>query len=109
MPRHVGEPEDPRVGDELAQHAAAVREVADDLALVLVDADRQEAREPVPLVVEDAERRVARPGQLLRGAEHSAQDLLELVDVEQLVEDRDEAAGGRVHRAQASSRLCSMA
>ena len=34
IPRHICEPEDPRVRDDLAQHAAAVREVADHEALV---------------------------------------------------------------------------
>ena len=113
MLRQVGEPEDPRVRDQLAQYAAAARELADDLAPVLVDADGEEARERIALLVEKAERGVACPGQLLRGAEYAAQYLLELVDVEQLVEDRDEAAGGPIlgagHRAQASSSLCSMA
>ena len=74
----------------------------------VLDADGEEAHKAIPPAVEDAERGVARPDQLLRGAEDSTQNLLELVDVEQLVEDRDEATGGRIH-GQAWSNLCSMA
>ena len=109
----VGEPEDSRVRDQLAQHAAAEREVADDPAFVLVDPDGEEASECIALVVEEAERGVACAGQLLRGHQHAVKDLLELVDVEQLVEDRDKAAGCRilsaVHLVQPSSSLCSSA
>ena len=102
MPRQVGEPEDLRVRDELAQHAAAEREVADDLAFVLVDADGEEARERIPLLVEEAERGVACPGQLLCGAQHAARGHPRGRRRQAARKDRDEPAGGptsgRVHR-----------
>jgi hypothetical protein len=129
VPRHVAQPQDLRMGDQLAEHAAAAGQVADHLARRLVDAHREEPRQAVALVVQDAERRVLRAGQLLRRREHPAQHFLELLDVEELVQDRDEAAGGRVHGrctatlsgpdlaakmnagpgGQSSSRLCSIA
>ena len=104
MPRQVGKSQDLRMRDQLAQHAAADREVADRLSFVLVEADGEEAREPIALVVQKAERGVAGPGQLLRGAENAAQNFLQIVDVEQLVQDRDQAAGGPIL---SSSHWCS--
>ena len=81
MSRHVREPQDPRLRDELAQHTAAVREGSDDLALVLIDAGGDEARERIPLIVEHANCGVACPRQLLCGAQHPTEDIIELVDV----------------------------
>ena len=62
--RDVGEPQRPRVLDQHAEHAVPARQVADLAVRVLVDPDGQEALELLAALVEDADRRVARAGQL---------------------------------------------
>ncbi len=56
----AGQPQRPRILDQHAEDAAPAREVADRAPPLGVDAVREEALELAPLVVEDAERDVAR-------------------------------------------------
>ena len=66
MGAHVVESQRRRVADQLAEHAVAAREVPDRLALGAIDAASDEPLEPAPVLVEDADRRIARPGELAR-------------------------------------------
>ncbi len=63
-----------RVADQLAEQAPAPGEVADCLAGLLVDARGDEPLQLGTAGVEDAQRRVAGPGQLARHLEHSQQN-----------------------------------
>ena len=67
----IRQPQRLRVLDQRAQHAPPAREVADRAARVLVDARRQELFEPAVALVEDPQRRVARPRDLPRRLEHA--------------------------------------
>ena len=69
----VADPRQPqrlRSADQLAEDAAAARQRADPLAHLVVDPDGEEASQLALVVVEDAERRVPRPGELARGLDH---------------------------------------
>src|ERR687891_604148 len=64
MRAHVGEPQRLRVPDQDAEHAAPPRGLADLRPRRLVEADGEEALELPALLVENAERRVARAREL---------------------------------------------
>ena len=65
----VLEPQRHRMADQLAQHAAPPRQVADRSAFGFVDAEGEEPVELLATVVEDAERGIAGTGQLARDLE----------------------------------------
>ena len=67
----VGKAQRDRIEDQIAEHAAAARPLADPRARVIVDPRREKYGEAVPGIVEHAQRRVLRAGQLLRGLQHS--------------------------------------
>ena len=67
-----------RVVDQRAEDAAAARQRADHRVAGLVDAPREEPGQLGPRLVEDAERRVAGFGELLRRLEHSIEHLVEV-------------------------------
>ena len=87
----VGEPERVRMRDQLTQHATAARQVADGRGALLVDAEREEALELLAALVEDADGRVARAGQLARDLEHPLQQRLEVELGHQAAPDLDQA------------------
>jgi hypothetical protein len=64
--------------DQLAEHASPPRQVADLVAIVLVDADRYEPLELGPRLVGHAKCGVARSGQLAGGLEHATEHQLEV-------------------------------
>ena len=64
MGADILDPDRPRILDQQAEHAASPRQVADRLPCLVVDADRQEALELAPALVEHSEGGVARSGQL---------------------------------------------
>ena len=66
MRAHVGQPQRPRVGDQHAEHAAAVRQVADLRGGSPRRCRGEEPLEALPPLVEHADRRVARAGHLAR-------------------------------------------
>ena len=59
--------------DQRAEHAAPARQIADRAMGLLVDAGGEEALELRALLVEDAERGVARAGELSRGLQHAVE------------------------------------
>ena len=71
MGPHVGEPQRPRAVDQHAEHAAPARQVADRPVRVLVDPRGEKPLEAFALVVEYADRGVARAGQLTRALEQA--------------------------------------
>ena len=74
----VGHAQRPRVADEDAEDPVPSGQVADRAVGLRVDPAGQEALELPAAVVEDAERRVARAGQLARHLEHAVEDDLEV-------------------------------
>ena len=80
----VGNAQWDRIEDQIAEHAAAAGPLADLRTRSIVDSRRDEYGEAVPGIVEHAERRVSRAGQLLRGLQHSIKRNLQprLVDHE---------------------------
>ena len=79
------QPERLRVVDQDAENPAAVREVADPLVGLLVDAHGQETLERPTGRIDHAERRVSRPRQLCRGLDDPLQKRVE----RELGRDRD--------------------
>jgi hypothetical protein len=69
MQAHVGQAQRPRVLDQHAEHAVTAGQLADRAPRLVVHAARDEPLELAPALVEDAERRVARAGDLPRGLE----------------------------------------
>jgi hypothetical protein len=67
-----------RVVDQRAEDATTAWQRADHRVAGLVDAPREEAGELGPGLVEDAERRVAGFGELLRGLQHSIEHLVQI-------------------------------
>ena len=78
MLAHVAQAKRPRIPDQRAQHAPAAGQIADRRARWLIDADCQELRQRRAPFVEDAERRVARPGDLARGCEDPVENRLRI-------------------------------
>ncbi|MEZ4588382.1 MAG: hypothetical protein R2909_18545 [Gemmatimonadales bacterium] len=92
---HVGEAKRLGVPDQLAQYAVPSRQVADLGAGGVVDTERKEAFQLATALVEDAERRVARPGQLARCVEHEFEHALEIEAGDQRPADLDQPARSR--------------
>jgi hypothetical protein len=65
-----------RLRDQDPEHAPAARQLANRRARLLIDAERYELAEPGPLFIEDAERRVARSGDLPRRRQNPIQNSL---------------------------------
>src|SRR5512132_728861 len=80
-----------RVVDEHAEQAATARQVTDGAVGVRVDAAREEAGELAALLVEDAERDVARPGEVGRGLQEPVEHRLEVQLGQQAAPGVDEA------------------
>ena len=72
----VGQAKRLGVADQLAEDAAAAGKLADRAPRGLVDAGGEEAVELLALLIEDADGRVARSGQLAPGFEHALQHRL---------------------------------
>ena len=105
----VGEPQRPRVRDQLAQHAASSRQSADVLAFGLVDPDREEALQLCAGGVQHAQRRVAGAGELACGLEHAVEHHLEVELGEHAAGEVQNASGGSIHQrapAQGDVRRC---
>ena len=96
MRSHVRQSQRARIADQLAQDAVAPRQVADHASGVFVDAARQEAREQLTAVIEHAERRVARAGQLATRFDHALKDELQLGFLQYGVTQSDQGAEGGV-------------
>jgi hypothetical protein len=78
-----GQPQRLRIVDQHAQHATPARQIPDRLLRRLIDAGRQEALELLPTLVEDPQRRIARPGQLARPIEHPVEHQLQIEILDQ--------------------------
>ena len=74
----VAEAQRGRVANQLPQHAAAKGQIADSRPRLLVDPDVDEALQPAAVLIEDADRGVARAGQLAPDLDHFAQHSLEV-------------------------------
>src|SRR5581483_5171431 len=88
------------------EQSAAARSRTDRGTFRLVEAKCDEVREPVPALVEHAERRIARAGELARDAEQGARDLLEVRrrhDRPTCVDQRAEPCLVEAHCAQQSN------
>ena len=93
----VADPRQPqrlRIADQLAEDAVAARQRADPLAQLVVDPDGEEASQLALVVVEDAERRVPRPGQLARGLDHLLEHGFGIVLGDQPAADLEQALRG---------------
>ena len=91
------QPQGSRVADQLAQDAAAVRELADALPRGVVETQREKAVEVAPRLAEHAERRIPRAGQVARRLEHALQHHLEVELGEDAACHVEHPAGGPVH------------
>jgi len=80
-----------RLLDQESEDPAPARQVADRAVRRLVDATGQELRQLAAALVEDAERRVARPGQLARGLEDAIEHQIEIELGQEAPPDLDEA------------------
>jgi hypothetical protein len=78
MVAHVGHPKRARVADQHAEEAVASGQVADRAVGVRVDPAREEALELLAALVEDAQRGVARAGELTGDLEHAVEDDFEV-------------------------------
>ena len=67
-----------RVANQLAEYAVTAWQWPDAGALIVIDADEQEARELLLLVVQNADRCVAGPGQLASGPQHLVEHRFEV-------------------------------
>ena len=74
----VRQPQRARVTDQLTEDAVTARQVADGAAGLVVDPARQEPCQPLAPLVQHAERRVLRAGELAAGLDHAFEDELEL-------------------------------
>ncbi|WP_246851907.1 hypothetical protein [Patulibacter sp. SYSU D01012] len=104
----VGDAEGPRVrrqvvdaqrragADDLAEQAVPARRVADRALLLGAQAAREEAAQPAPVVVEDAEGGVARARQLLRGGEDVLEERVGVELADEGAADGDQAAQARL-------------
>ena len=91
MQRDVGQAQRLRTADELAEHPAAARKVADLRATGVVDPHREKALERLATLVEDAQRRVARVGELARDIEDPREQRLAIELGHQPAPDIDQA------------------
>jgi hypothetical protein len=73
MPGDVRHPHRTRIGDEQAEHTAAVRQIADAGVRGRVDAMRDEVGQPRALHADHPERAVAGPGQRARRLDDALQ------------------------------------
>ena len=78
MVSDVREPQRLRIPDQLAEDAAAMWQLADRRAQLVVDAHCDEAFELTPLDIEDPESRVPGAGQLARDLHQPIQNRLQL-------------------------------
>ncbi len=78
MVAHVLQPQRLRMADQLAEHAAPARQVADVGDLLLGQSRGDEALEALAARVEHPERRIARARHLAGGVHDAAEDALEL-------------------------------
>ena len=85
MRADVGQPQRPRIVDQHTEHAAPAGQVADRSMRLLVDARGEEPLEQLAPLVEHADRRVARAGQLAR-------DLEQLIEHDLRIELGDQRA-----------------
>ena len=97
MRADVGEHERAGILDQHAEDPAAARQVADRRVGRGVDAAGEEALQRLAALVEHADRRVARAGQLTRGLEQPLQDHLEVERGDEGAAGLEEPCGGVVH------------
>ena len=110
MAAHIGQAQRARVADQLAQHAPAGRQRADGAALLLVDPARHEPGQAVTRLVQHAQRRVARAGELAGRLQHAFEHQLEIKLLEHAAGDLEDFASGVIQGRQSrSSRPCSRA
>ncbi len=98
MPTDVGEPQRPRVGDQLAQHPAPSRERPDRLALHLVDPNRDEAIELGVRGAQHPQCGIARASKLARGLQHPVEHHLDVQRGEHTARDVQYTACGLIHQ-----------
>ena len=92
MVADVGHAQRPRIADEDAEDAVPAGQVADRAVGVRVDPTGQEALELLAALVEDAQRGVARAGELSSHLEHAVEDDLEVELGHQRAPDFEKAA-----------------
>ena len=78
MAADVVEPQRARVADQLAEHAVPARQRADAAALLVVDAERQEALEVLASLIQHAEGRVLRIRDVARHLEDALEHALDV-------------------------------
>ena len=94
----VGQPQRNRLFDQDAEHAAPSRKASDRGPGLLVDALGEEPRELGPGLVEHPDRRVARAGEILRGAEHPLEHDVDVQLLEHAAGDVEYALRCSVHQ-----------
>jgi hypothetical protein len=74
----IAEPQRHRIAGQLAEHAAAARQLTDRRAGLLVDPGEYEPFQFVAILVEDAKGRISGARQLTRNIDHFAQHVLKI-------------------------------
>jgi hypothetical protein len=92
MTAHIGETQRLRVGDQNAEHSAAVGQVSDRPVGLVVDANGEEPLEPRATLVEHAERGVLRARELTGGLKHTFQNDFEVEFRDEITSDVEQAS-----------------